>query len=77
MRLKNKRTGIIILILLCVLMAMLIGPMDYFRHGHYYEEYNISGDAYQKSLQEHDVKENKFLINKLVFGEISLNDSES
>lgn len=45
--------------------------------GHYYEEYNISGDAYQELLQEHDVKENKYLINKLVFGEISLNDSES
>ena len=42
MRLKNKRAGIIILIVLCVLMAILIGPMDYFRHGHYYEEYDFT-----------------------------------
>lgn len=40
--------------------------------GHYYEEFHILGDAYKALLQEHNVKENKYLINKLSLGKISL-----
>lgn len=41
--------------------------------GHYYEEYNITGDAYFDILQQHEVKENKYLVNKLSLGKISIN----
>ena len=45
-------------------------------HGGYYEEYNITGDAYQKLLTEHTIKENTYLINQLNFGKISINQPE-
>lgn len=41
--------------------------------GHYYEEYNITGDAYFDILQQHEIKENKYLVNKLSLGKISIN----
>lgn len=40
--------------------------------GHYYEEYNITGDAYFEMIQEHEIKENKYLVNKLTLGKISI-----
>ena len=38
----NRKTGIILLITINMLLALYLGPMDGFRHGHFYEEYDIS-----------------------------------
>ena len=38
----NRKTGIILLITISMLLALYLGPMDGFRHGHFYEEYDIS-----------------------------------
>lgn len=42
MKLVNRKLNIIILLVLLGFLAIYIGPMNGFRHGHYYEEYDVS-----------------------------------
>ncbi len=42
MKKVNKKAGIIVLMIFFAFFAVLIGPIDYFRHGYYYEEYDFS-----------------------------------
>jgi hypothetical protein len=57
MKLKSNKIAIIILIVLRAFMIILIGPMNHFTHGHYYEEYDfdqIVNDAIHNQISLKD-----------------------
>ncbi len=68
MKLVTKKTEIIVLLVLLTVLAILIGPMDVFRHGCYYEEYDYSqiadGDWKEQISLEYDDYEMEFSPSK-------------